>query len=159
MDLGYGGPCGHLHNLSPKSLLGFYRCCRGPNRHPKTLFSPALHHWGVRFLTIMEDETHRTHPSWRQGAKNTFSQTFRNLHFMPLDHQETPLQHLGTTRDPLGTTWHHQIVRGTTWEPYKAKTIAKTAAFFQSETAKIQISRPFLTRTLTDWADSGDKCA
>ena len=25
-DLGYGGPCGHLHNLSPKSYLGFYRC-------------------------------------------------------------------------------------------------------------------------------------
>ena len=28
--------CGHLHNLSPKSLLGFYRCWRGPNRHSFT---------------------------------------------------------------------------------------------------------------------------
>ena len=76
---------------------------------------------------------------------------------MPQDHLATPLQHPVTTQDPLGTTWHHQIAWGTTWEPYKAKTIAKTAAFFQSETAKIQISRPFLARTLTDWAGSGDK--
>ena len=74
---------------------------------------------------------------------------------MANDHQATPLQHPGTTRDPIGNTWHHQIAWCTTWEPYKAK----TAAFFQSEMAKIQISRPFLTPTLTDLAGSGDKCS
>ena len=55
------------------------------------------------------------------------------------------------------TAWYHQIAWVTTWEPYKAKTLAKTAAFFQYQTAKIQISRPFLARTLTDLAGSGDK--
>ena len=47
---------------------------------------------------------------------------------MPQDHLATPLQHPVTTQDPLGTTWHHQIAWGTTWEPYKAKTMAKKAA-------------------------------
>ena len=36
LDIGYGKPCGHLHNLSPKSLLGFYRCRRGTNSHSNT---------------------------------------------------------------------------------------------------------------------------
>ena len=69
----------------------------------------------------------------------------------------TPWQHPGTTRDHLVTTWHHQIAWGTTWQPYKANKLAKTSAVLQGDTSKIQISRPFLARTLTDWAGSGDK--
>ena len=37
----------------------------------------------LRFFTIMEDKTPKTHPSWRQGAKNTFSSTFSNIYFAP----------------------------------------------------------------------------
>ena len=43
LDIGYGGPFGHLHNLSPKSLLGFYRCWRGSNLG-FVLFFPLLNH-------------------------------------------------------------------------------------------------------------------
>ena len=105
----------------------------------------------------MEDGTPKTHPSWCQGAKNTFFSTFQHILFAPKNHLATPWQCPGTTQGPLVTTWHHQIAWGITWEPYEAKTLSKTAVFFQCETSKIQISRPFLARTLTDLAGSGDK--
>ena len=89
--------------------------------------------------------------------KNPFSSTFQSILFAPQNHLATPRQRPGTTRDHLVTTWHRQIAWGATWEPYEAKTLAKTAVCFQCKTSKIQISRPFLTRTLTDWAGSGDK--
>ena len=97
------------------------------------LTSPSL--LGVKLHTIPL----KTNPYWRQGAKNCFSSTFQNILFAPQNHLATPWQHPGTTRDHLVTTWHHQIAWGTTWEPYEAIKLAKTAAIFQSETPKIQI--------------------
>ena len=48
MDIGYGGPCGHLHNLNPKSLLGFYRCagvetCHGYSSSRVLIVTGACH--------------------------------------------------------------------------------------------------------------------
>ena len=48
-----------------------------------------------------------------------------------------PWQHPGTTQDTLVTAWHHQIAWDTPRELYEAKKLAKTAAFFQCEMAKI----------------------
>ena len=43
----------------------------------------------------------------------------------------------------LVTTWHLQIARGTTWQPYKAKTLAKTAAFFSVKQPKFEFPALF----------------
>ena len=71
------------------------------------------------------------------GGKKHLFLNFLKRSFYALKPPGNPRQHHGTTRDHLVTTWHHQIAWGTTWEPYKAIKLAKTAAFFQCETAKI----------------------
>ena len=62
---------------------------------------------------------------------------------MRYNHPATPRQHLGTTRDHLVTTWHQKIAQGTTWQPYKAKTLAKKAAFFSVKQPKFEFPALF----------------
>ena len=63
--------------------------------------------------------------------------------FCALKPSGKPLAAPGDHPDHLMPTWHHQIARGTPWEPYEAIKLAKNAACFESEWPKFKFPALF----------------
>ena len=140
LDIGYGGPCG-----KPKSQI-FARISTLLNEarlSSHNTFISCLAPFGVCFPSIMYGGTPQTPPLQPGGPKKPFPKLSKTFILCPVTTRQPPWQLPGTTRDPLVTTWHYRIAWGTTWQPYKAKTLAKTTAFFSVKQPKFEFPALF----------------